>query len=118
MTWNGTDTFDRYQSFDGPETRYQDVNWGTPVTQIVTPFTLNTALDEVTVGAQGVTGSASQDAFNGIIYRVLLIDGTNPAAAASMDMNPSDYFFGNSWTSATTGEKWELYGNAQVHVYT
>ncbi len=116
MTWNGSGRIDQYISTDSPAIPYDEVEWGDPTVTNLTPFTLQISTDNVTVGAQEFSGRASEDPFNGIIYRALLIDGTDATAAASMDMNPEDYGSGNSWVS-NTGETWQLNGDAVIQPY-
>lgn len=117
-TWDGSTTIDLYISLDSSTTPYDEVEWEVVTSNVVTSFILNPGDDNVTVGAREVTDSASADGFNGVIYRAMIIDGVDPTALPSMDMNPADYTGGSSWNTPLTGELWTLNGDAKVSPYT
>ncbi len=117
VDWDGSGEVNHYMSLQTPAVAYQNINWTLLGTNNVTPFVLNPGDDIVTSGAAGGVKSVSFNPFDGVIYRALLIGGTDPTADPQMDMNPSDYIEGSSWTADGTLEVWTLTGDAQIAPY-
>ncbi|MCH6574088.1 MAG: hypothetical protein IH795_02610 [Bacteroidetes bacterium] len=117
MTWDGSTTIDKYISTDIPSTLYEEVNWVLLSSHTITSFTINAGTNTVSVGARLRTDGVPENILDGLIYRVLLINGTDPTAGPEMDMNPNDYESGSFWISSTTAEKWTLNGDAVVAPY-
>jgi len=105
-----------FSSLDSPLTPYQNVVWTDHGVEDYTTFTLQQNTEDVCVGALLVENFSSEQEFNGIIYRVLLIPGLDAFGVATMDMNPNEYDSGFDWTSST-GEVWTLNGNAVIQSY-
>lgn len=81
---------------------------------------------ETVVGTQPITAifdstlpvnigsiSGNSELFNGVIYRVQLLDGKLDGDLV-MDFNPTDFVSGDSFISQTTGETWSILGDVKI----